>query len=494
MKLLEGFRTRRSLKIQQDKFELARIELATEQLSNIFKKEADPSQRPVPTEPGDSNWIMIGAESGDISDVTGYNHYEMLAVAYKAFATNLYAKAIVRNLSKFVLGKGPTIKPDSENEKVKDTWDNFAKMNKWSLREKELVKRVFRDGEIFIRRFVDKNNGDVKIRFMRAEKIRNPVKEGDLRAGEQVTFGIGTDPNDVEDVRTYYHCDAEGNLIEAIEADEIIHIKIFVDSDVKRGMSALLTALPMIAKYLNWLDDRIILNKVRSAIALIKTVKGTSNTVESLREAQMAQHQSADRNKQQAFAAGTVITASEGIEYEMVSPNINAPDVKDDGRAMLLAVAAGCGMPEMMLTADYSNANYSSSVTAQNPFVREIEDWQDFFGWYYNEIFVWVISAGKDYGEIPKDEEEGCALEWPPLILADIMKNNQARKIQHESKILSRKTWRHKEGLNSEEEEQNIIEEDGMDIYKVPFNLPIAPANQWGAIDEGNESEWSDEE
>ena len=121
----------------------------------------------------------------------------------------------------------------------------------------------------------------------------------------------------------------------------------------------------------------------------------------------------------------------------MLSPKINAPDVKDDGRAMLLAVAAGSGMPEMVVTADYSNANYSSTFVAQNPFVREIEDWQDFFKIFDKILFKAVIQNAKR-GLIPDKESEKCLIEYPPLILADIKKNNEARQVQYRNKILSK--------------------------------------------------------
>ena len=248
----------------------------------------------------------------------------------------------------------------------------------------------------------------------------------------------------------------------------------------------MLTALPMIKKYMDWLEDRIVLNKVRSAIALVRKVDGTASTVNSIRDAQASQDQDMGRNKQRAFQRGTVLTASKGIEYDMLSPKINASDVKDDGRSMLLAVCAGMGMPEMFLTADFSNANYSSSMVAQNPFVREIEDWQDFFTFYYNQLFASVIGAYMDYGDLPDGTDTTCEIEWPPLILADIHKNNQAREIQHRNKILSKTTWQQKEGLDPEVERRHMEEEQGMDVYKTPFNLPTSPINQY--------SDYSDED
>ena len=337
-----------------------------------------------------------------------------------------------------------------------------------------------------VSKFKGKNNNDpLIVRFLRANNIKNPINDKDLNPGENVTFGIGTNPNDIEDVKTYYYCGSNGK-VEKIPAEEMIHIKILTDSDVKRGISFLLVSMGMIRKYSEWLDDRVVLNQVRSAIALIKNIEGNASTVESLRSAQQTEHKDTDRNRQKAMRRGTVITASKGIKYEMLSPKINAPDVKDDGRAMLLAVAAGSGMPEMVVTADYSNANYSSSMVAQNPFVREIEDWQDFFKVYDKILFAEVMRNAKDNGPIPENESEECIVEYPPLILADIKKNNEAREIQHRNKILSKKTWQEKEGLDPDVEENNMEEEQTKDIYKVPFNMPLAPVNQFGSVEGEN--------
>jgi len=477
MGIINRWRLNGQIKESKIKAELAQLNLAESYLKEATQKFARPDA-------DEFNWIQTGGDSFSGMGTMGYDHYEMLNQCYSLWMKDLFARSIVRNLSKFVLGKGPIILPKSENKVVLEQWKSFSKINKWQLKEKEMVRRVFRDGELFIRKFPDNNEKNLKVRFLRANNIRNPSKPTEMLKDENVSFGIGTDKDDVEIVKTYYLCDKEGNLIERIPASEIIHIKILVDSDVKRGMSFLLVAMSMLGKYGEWLDDRIVLNKVRSAIALIKTVTGTASTVDSIRDKNASERYSADRYKQKAFEKGTVITASKGVEYQMLSPNINAADVAKDGRSILLAVAAGCGFPEMFLTADWSNANYSSTMIAQNPFVREIEDWQDFFEFVYNELFGDVVRVGKDKGNIPEGESEECILKWPDLILADIQKNNAAREIQHRNKILSKTTWQQKEALDPETEKKNLEQEQGEDVYKQPFSMPTVPTNQFGSFDE----------
>jgi hypothetical protein len=475
--MFENWKLERQLKRRQLESDISQFELLNKTFIDA-QKFAQP-------DPDENQWMKT-SEFGHITEIgsESYDHYEMLRQAFRFWITDLHARAIVRNLTKFVLGKGPTVRAISKNEIVRANWDNFVKLNKWSKRVKEIVSRTFRDGEALLRFFVNTNNGDVKLRFIRADNVRNPTDSNKILSGENTSFGIGCDPEDIEDVKSYYVCDKGGNFKERIDASEIMHLKILSDSDMKRGMSILLVAMPMIKKYSGWMDDRIVLNKIRSAIALVREVPGTAATVDSIRGKNQSERFSADQFKQKGFNRGTIITASKGIKYSMLTPNIQAADAKDDGRNMLLAVAAGVGFPEMMLTADYSNSNYASSMTAQNPFVREIEDWQDFFEEPYKEVFARVIQAGKRYGAIPEDESEECTIEWPPLILADIQKNNAAREIQHRNKIISKKTWQMKEDLDPETEEQNMTEEQEKDIYKQPFNLPAAPTNQFGQYNE----------
>ena len=484
--------------------EQARLRAETAQYSaaeKAFKDVVETTSRYAMNDPDDYKWQQIGelSEIGTILDPYSKNkftnwqrHYDQLNQAWIFYHSNLHGRAIVRNLAKFVLGKGPVVRPKDGNEKAMKAWEEFINFNKWSIKEKEMIIRAFRDGEVFIRYFVKPNEGILKIRFLRAQYIRNPNSEKYQMDGEVVTYGIGTDPEDVEDIKNYYRCTLEGNLIERIPAEEVTHIKMLADSDMKRGISFLLISMPRIKQYDNWLIDRIALNKVRSAIALIKKVEGTTATLESIRDEYKSDKYSSDMNKQKNLPAGTILTATKGITYEMLAPKINASDVKEDGRSMLLTVAAGSGMPEMMLTADYSNANYSSSMVAQNPFVREIEDWQDFFETYYREIYARVIRAKKELRKgFPENISEDCVIEWPPLILADIKKNNEAREIQHRNKIISKTTWQQKEALDPEQERENMTIEEDLDIYK-GFNLPVSPVNQFGSADE--DDKYYDEE
>jgi hypothetical protein len=238
----------------------------------------------------------------------------------------------------------------------------------------------------------------------------------------------------------------------------------------------------MIQKYDSWMEDRITLNKVRTAIALIRKIDAPTARIQAIRDSMESETTTADRKKQKMLERGTVITASKGVEYEMLSPNIHAQDVKDDGRNMLLSVAAGVGFPEMILTADYANANYSSTLIAQNPFVREVEDWQDYAKTFYQEMYATVILAGMEYGDLPNDTSTECDVEFPPMIHADIKEENEAYQIMNLNRIMSKKTWMLKQGLDPESEKSNFEDEEADEVYPEPTGVQPGAAGP-GAVD-----------
>ena len=498
--MFKQWRENRRLNILDTQLAIKEREVSIKAIDNILEARNDVVDADL-----QDGWTILGTEEGL---PTEQQHKNMQINAFRMYHNQPHARAIVRNLVKFVLGKGPAVIPDEgKNQKVKDVWKKFRKLNTMNRREKEVATRLFRDGEVFLRLFINKLNGEVKIRFIRASRIGIPNdKKIDVK---EWSFGIKCDPDDIEDVKAYYLLNPDGSSKGIIPASDIIHIKILADSDQKRGVSVLRIAAKRIRQYDDWLEDRIVLNKVRSAIALIRNVESSGAKVKSIRDEHMSDNLSGSRNKTRTPRRGTVITASKGVSYEMLSPRIQASDVKDDGRSMLLSVASAVGFPEMIFTADYANANYASSLVAQNPFVREIEDWQDFLIDFYEELFEIVIQAGMDYGELSKDTETGCRIEFPPMIQADLEKLAKAFEILFKYKAISKKTWQTRMGLDPDIEESNMETEPDMMMPaplpgqpagqqprpgqpkpgtapgapggKSPFNMPLSPVNQFGA-------------
>ena len=488
-------RSQRELELSNNIYEQKSVDIATKTLDHAM--EALNNRSIVDYDLQSGEWMLMGQDPKGLDDA---GRREVQQSAYKLYQTNPHARTIIRTFVKFIIGKGPKIIPDEKDEDNKEKmlkiWKDFRRRNKFNIREKENVRRLFRDGEVFHRKFIDDENGDMKLRFIRPSLIAIPKDKIGDKEFTKATQGILTEEDDIEEVLKYCKVSYEGDFKTWINADEIYHLKIFADSDEKRGNTIYGPCIRRIVQYEEWLEDRIILNKIRTAFALHKIVDSSAGKINSIREDGRSKTQSEDRNKQQMLQAGTVITTSKGIEYKMLNPNINAQDVKDDGRAIQLAVAAAAGFPEMLITGDWSNANYSSSLIAQNPFVREIEDWQDYLTTWYQDLWADIMQAKIVVNELGEDVNLDIELEYPPMIASDLDKIAKAFEILFKYKAVSKNTWQARMGLDPEIEKQKMEMEEGDEVFpqgvhppgtpgqpnpNSPIQMPISPINQFGA-------------
>lgn len=344
------------------------------------------------------------------------NQLEVVRKAREFDRWDAHAHGILSTMVNYIMGKGLSLQPKSDDPMTWYVWRDFStsERNKWIIKQFEIVRRVFRDGEVFIRFFKQDDEGNVSgkttIRFLDPLLVRHPTEGtvADKEPNASIKNGVVTDPEDVEDVIAYQYMDrVDRTKFETIPADEVHHIKINADSDQKRGEPGIQTLLQYFRHYGQWLENRIILNKMRSAIVLVKEVQGTPTEVSNLSKTlPIASRQAANETKQKNFRGGSIITAGPGVKYNMLSANINASDVKEDGRNIILAMAAGMNMPEYIF-GDASNANYASTMVAESPFVKMVQFWQTFFEYHFGQIFRKVIEIAVEGSllEAPNDIE-----------------------------------------------------------------------------------------
>ena len=123
-------------------------------------------------------------------------------------ASNEYAINGLENRISYIVGPGHIYRAsvrksaEASNELVMDVQtilDRFLLENRWCTRQHEIVRRMDRDGEAFLRFFVDAE-GTTRLRFIEPGQIRTPPE---LARSEVSTFGIQTEEHDVESVLGY---------------------------------------------------------------------------------------------------------------------------------------------------------------------------------------------------------------------------------------------------------------------------------------------------
>jgi hypothetical protein len=367
--------------------------------------------------PDKDGWVKAFGANDQEKGLVQSNHLEMIRKAREFARFDPNAKAGLSTLVNYIMGKGLTITPKSDDPLVWYVWKEFVSCdrNKWALKQFEIILRTLRDGELFVEFFTENEDGEstgkTSIRFVDPLMVRandaDPKPAGALPDQETIHNGVVTDPEDVEKI-IKYTVQKRGNPNEFREvlAEDMLHVKINVDSDQKRGETQLLAVMNMVKHYQQWIENRIILNKMRSAIVLIKKVTGTPSEVAAMANTLPTVRSPAGDSKRQNIRGGQMITAGPGVEYEMLSANLNAQDAKEDGRNIKLNIAAGMNLPEYVF-GDASNNNFASSLIAEAPFVKAVQFWQIFFEYYIGQIYRRVIQNAVDSGmlEAPDDEE-----------------------------------------------------------------------------------------
>jgi hypothetical protein len=466
-------------------------------------------------DPDEKDWV-IGSGSG--KDTYTPQELDTILSQARKLQYKPAGRNILQTLGDFTIGKSASIEPSDENQATIDYWKLWQERNNFDIRSKEFIRRLFRDGEVFLRWF--KKGNDMVFRFLNPLEIKP-------KAGGKPTYGIETDPDDYERIISYHRAYTDENNTlheEDIPAEEIDHWKIMVDEDVKRGVSFFIGLAKYITEYEQWLADRIKINKIRHIWNIVgEPVAGGTNISDLKGKLQdVTRDVPSGFDKPKKVTKPGSILFSKGMKWDLKSLNINASDTADDGRAIQLMIAIGTNFPEYIIRADASNANYASSMVSESPFVRAMESWQDYLEKPFKKIYKRVIENAIANGEIKstykakvttfdkekqvdiETEEEresstDCTINFATLIHRDLKQDTDAVQIHTGEKWCSKKTASAKFGYDWEEEQEEISREAAdeeaemkrkADLYGLP-NMDTQ--NQPGAVPGQNDNQQNQE-
>lgn len=404
-------------------------------------------------DPDTADWTLLGAGQNNLSE---HDRLDARTKARHLVAHNPHAKNVLRLLEVYVVGPGLNVEAvhrrNGNNKQLQRTaaranrlWSDFLRQNRrhWSYRE--FARRTWRDGEVFVRKF----HGPTwppTVRFIDAELIGDPPH----LAGNK---GILTDPDDVETPLAYLHVDpVSGSLLEEIPAEEILHTKVGVDSNQKRGVTVFLPVLDVLKRFEGWMETELIARKLQASIVLWRKVRGSPLQATALGEsAQTGTTITAQGTLgREKIRSGTILTTPADTDLEFLNPNTNFADAVPLGRLILLCVAAGQGLPEFMLTADASNANYASTMVAEAPAVKMFLAEQQFFIDEFDSLWRWVMSEAVRTRLLPAQFFEDFEATWtaPDVVTRDRAKERQADLGLLRAGVLSRHEVARRDGVD----------------------------------------------
>ena len=374
--------------------------------------------------------------------------------------TNEYAINGHENRISYLVGSGHSYRVQSlpnltdNNDLVEEAQriiDQFLRANQWHRRQQELVLRVDRDGEAFVRLF-RAPDGSTQVRFVEPSQVASPPERG---GDPQCSFGIHTDPLDVEHVLGYY---VDGVYVEALE---IQHRKANVDSNVKRGLPLFYAVRKNLRRAEKLLRNMSVVAEIQSAIALIRRHRSSRGSVEQFVSQQAdaaGVSPSARPSSVHRYGPGTILDTHADVEYDFPVAAIDAGRYVTVLQAELRAIAARLVMPEFMLSSDASNANYASTMVAEGPAVRMFERLQQQLIEWDETILRCVVEHAIAHGLLPADtlDRVHIAIVAPSLDVRDKLQEAQTQRIAFEAGILSPQTWTQMLGLDYAREQAGI--------------------------------------
>ncbi len=457
-----------------------------------------------------TQWMGIGTGGGKgkpATDRSGFANEQELAWAREACRLLPERSEFVKNGHEvrinYAVDDGFVFKAaardaskDADSKKVAElqAWlDGFLKANQWPVRQREVVMRYDRDGEVF-RRVFQGADGTTKIRFVEPWQVKNPPD-----ANDNTEFGIETDPDDVETIKNYYIADTASDNSTAVDAAEIQHVKANVDMNVRRGCPLFWPAVKNARRSVSVLRNvgakielaaAMCLNRRHDATTGNSAISGFTSGAGALLATNLL---TGVTQKQTPYGPGSILDTRKTVDYEALNLAEGIGEMVLGHDAMLRALAACAGLPEFMLTSNAANGNYASTMVAEGPAVRTFRTIQSTLKTADLELIeaavVWAVSKGV----LPADILEVCEIqvELPQLVTRDAAVEANANKTYHDMRVVSKQTICAKLGLIYDREQENIEadEKEHPAPQPEPLGGPLGKAMARGQIESFNSSD-----
>jgi hypothetical protein len=313
------------------------------------------------TSPERDNNFFTGGLSGLYTDPlnrSAWDRRKVFTEALRAWRVNPIARRIVKLMTSFVIGKGIEIK--CKDEATNTFIQEWAKKNKLQKNLKRWKDEETRTGNLFALYNVQPD-GMTIIRMTPAELIEE----------------IETDENDVEKELAYIRDQSAQDKWSAYNPEEqqqtfMLHFASNQPVGSPWGEADLSPLLVWIGRFSSWLEDRVRLNRFRTAFMYV--VRGNYAD-----ESERAAREKAINANPPKSGSVLVMNAANGEDWGILSANLDAFDASMDGTAIKKNIAAGIGFP-MHWLAEPEDSTRTTAEAAGTPSFRTMEETQnDFF-------------------------------------------------------------------------------------------------------------------
>ncbi len=358
----------------------------------------------------DNNFFTQGGLSSLYTDPLNRNAVDrkrLFAEALRAWRVNPTARRIIRLQKAFIIGSGwafdvkrakkgliqkavQAITGKEQPEPTKafiDQWSTH-RLNNLKKNLKRWYDELYRTGNLFLL-FTVKDNGMTFVRAVPAEQIES----------------IKTDENDIEQ-ELRYEKDSTGNdfweAYDPLKDQSVFMLHYTVNQPVgcSWGESDFATLLVWIGRYASFLEDRVRLNRFRSAFMFVVEGDYKSETDRAAREL----HLNANPPKSGSIL---VLNRNNGEKYGILGAQLDSFDANTDMLAVKKNIMDGAGQP-LHWHAEPESAMKATAEAAGTPSFRTLEEDQGDFIDILSDVIKVVLSirAKADSKVNPKAELE----------------------------------------------------------------------------------------
>lgn len=380
---------------------------------NFFDLEDDPTQ----TNKGATGFteytpIMGGPFSKQLYMA---DMLDAFAKAFEAYNHNPIAHQIVRITTCFALGRGVSAK--ACHPQCQERWDEWSKEAGLDARLESWSDTLSRDGELMLR--TPKGQNQLVIRWIDPSTVWDIITDlEDFETGlglasrgiiyyhqqyptqYQLLYGGGQNskfnPSDYESSKY---------IINQIPAEEVLHYKINVGPNEKRGRSDLFSTLGWLKRYKDFWTARVLRAVAQASFAWKNKIKGADTDV--------AAFISAFPQKPPDF--GGVWVENEASDLQPMAVDIKGGDAKDDASGIRNMIAVGPGIPEQYLGFGEGHQARATAVVASEPGTKKFQARQILLGRVLRDIAtLWgqaEIKSGRLPKQVPVDSSELTVLQ-----------------------------------------------------------------------------------
>ena len=241
------------------------------------------------------------------------------------------------------------------------------------------------------------------------------------------------------------------------------------------GVTIFTSILESLTSFHNWFDTELTARKLQASIVLWRKVAGggASSAASFASDSALEDLRDPTAVPPSRLQPGSVLTTGNSTDIQFVQPDSNYSDAVPLGRLLLLSAAAGCGLPEFMLTSDASNANYASTMIAEGPAVKMFQAQQHFFAQEFTRLWKWVMVNAVAAGKLPAEFFDRITAEWcfPELVNRDRPRERHVDTRMVSASILSRAEVARREGLDPDVMRREIESESAPDSE--PRDVPV---------------------